>query len=110
MCLTKAMGRINVSNLNSQEKLYNQSFGQRFLGHLAIRIWLLVVQKRQKAALQSLKVEPSRKHRLMTYDLHDKIVFITGAAQGIGAATARLCAERGARVVLADMNPAGEDV
>jgi 3alpha(or 20beta)-hydroxysteroid dehydrogenase len=36
-------------------------------------------------------------------DLTDKIILVTGAAQGIGAATARLCAARGATVVLADV-------
>jgi NAD(P)-dependent dehydrogenase (short-subunit alcohol dehydrogenase family) len=38
--------------------------------------------------------------------LEDKVVIITGAAGGIGQATARLMAERGARVVLADLDPA----
>lgn len=35
-------------------------------------------------------------------DLRDKVVLITGAARGIGAASAVRCAEEGARVVLAD--------
>jgi 3-oxoacyl-[acyl-carrier protein] reductase len=44
-------------------------------------------------------------------DIKDKIILITGAAQGIGEATARLCAGRGARVVIADFNrEAGEGV
>jgi len=33
-----------------------------------------------------------------------RLAFVTGAASGIGAATARLLAERGARVVLADID------
>ncbi|GIV79212.1 MAG: short-chain dehydrogenase [Litorilinea sp.] len=36
-------------------------------------------------------------------NLRDKVILITGAAQGIGAATARLCAQRGAAVILADV-------
>lgn len=43
-------------------------------------------------------------------DIQGKIILITGAAQGIGEATARLCAERGARVILADVKDKGEDV
>ncbi len=43
-------------------------------------------------------------------DLSGKIILITGAAQGIGAAIATECAGRGATVVLADMNPDGEQV
>lgn len=36
-------------------------------------------------------------------ELKDKVVVVTGAAQGMGAATARLAAEAGAKVVLADV-------
>lgn len=36
--------------------------------------------------------------------LRNKVVVVTGAARGIGAATARLMADRGARVVLADID------
>ena len=36
-------------------------------------------------------------------DLAEKIILITGGAQGIGAATAQLCAERGATIVIADV-------
>ncbi len=42
--------------------------------------------------------------------LQDKTVVITGAASGIGAATAHLMAEEGARLLLADISPSGEDV
>jgi len=38
------------------------------------------------------------------HQLNDKVAIVTGAAGGIGAATARLLAERGASVVVADIN------
>ena len=43
-------------------------------------------------------------------NLNEKILLITGGAQGIGAATALECAVRGATVLIADMNPAGEQI
>ena len=41
------------------------------------------------------------------YDLTGTVILITGGAQGIGAATAQLCAERGGAVVIADYNQEG---
>jgi NAD(P)-dependent dehydrogenase (short-subunit alcohol dehydrogenase family) len=40
----------------------------------------------------------------MTGRLQGKIALITGAAQGLGAATARMFAREGARVALTDVN------
>ena len=42
--------------------------------------------------------------------LENKAAIITGAASGIGAASARRFAAEGADVTIADINPAGEDV
>lgn len=36
-------------------------------------------------------------------DIRGKVILITGSAQGIGGATAELCAVRGARVIIADI-------
>jgi len=40
--------------------------------------------------------------------IKDSTFLVTGAASGLGAATTRMLIERGARVVLADLNTAGE--
>lgn len=39
----------------------------------------------------------------VTYDFSGAVILVTGGASGIGAATARACAERGAKVVVADV-------
>lgn len=41
-------------------------------------------------------------------DLTGKVIVVTGGGQGIGGAAARLCAARGAQVVIADWNAAGQ--
>lgn len=42
--------------------------------------------------------------------LAGKVAIITGAAQGQGAATARLFAAEGARLILTDLSPSGQDL
>ena len=43
-------------------------------------------------------------------NIADKLVLVTGAASGIGRATAVLAAQRGARLVLTDLNPLDDTV
>lgn len=45
----------------------------------------------------------------MPAELAGQIILVTGASRGIGAATAKLCAERGATVVATSKNAAGLD-
>ena len=40
------------------------------------------------------------------FDLSQRRILVTGAAQGIGAATAKVCASLGAELVLVDMQSA----
>jgi NAD(P)-dependent dehydrogenase (short-subunit alcohol dehydrogenase family) len=43
-------------------------------------------------------------------DIRDNAFIVTGAASGLGEATARMLAAAGGKVVIADINPAGEAV
>ncbi len=42
--------------------------------------------------------------------IEDKVFLVTGAASGLGAATARMIVARGGSVVIADLSPAGAEV
>lgn len=42
--------------------------------------------------------------------IENKVFLVTGAASGLGEATTRMLVSRGARVVLADINPAGHSL
>ena len=46
----------------------------------------------------------------MTASLQDRVAFVTGGARGIGAVTARVLAERGAKVFITDVEEGGADV
>ena len=46
----------------------------------------------------------------MEHRMDDKVIIVTGAASGIGRATALLFAENGAKVVVSDVSPAGEEI
>jgi 3-oxoacyl-[acyl-carrier protein] reductase len=46
----------------------------------------------------------------MTHDLHGRVAIVTGAGSGIGQSTAWLLAERGAAVLVQDIDPDGADI
>lgn len=46
---------------------------------------------------------------MASYDLKDRVAFVTGAAQSIGAACARTLARNGARVAVTDIDGAGAE-
>lgn len=48
----------------------------------------------------------TRNNGMNPIDVQGKVVIITGSAQGLGAATAKLCSLGGAKLVLADIGPA----
>lgn len=55
-------------------------------------------------------METSTSGRMPTYpDLRDKVAVVTGSSRGIGAATARLLAANGAKVVVNGRNPGAVD-
>lgn len=58
-------------------------------------------QQQEHQATHHLIVRPPRYNVPMARDLHDKVILITGASSGIGAATAIACADRGMHVSLA---------
>jgi NAD(P)-dependent dehydrogenase (short-subunit alcohol dehydrogenase family) len=47
---------------------------------------------------------------MSSYDLHGRVAIVTGGAKGMGEAHIRLMAERGAAVIISDLDTRGEEV
>ena len=80
--------------------------GEHFSDVELIELCMLIGHYEMLAmTLNSLRVQPDTFRPARTSDLSGRRVLITGAARGIGAATARRMHERGARVVIAGIEP-----
>src|SRR5690348_3758306 len=60
-------------------------------------------RENRKDAKDTKSAKKEEGGRSMGVDLTDKVAIVTGAAQGIGEATARKLAERGARIIGVDI-------
>lgn len=86
-------------------KIVNTTGSSRHLKRLGSDVFDGFTKNEKSKTTKQQSEEEGRSSKPMS--LKGKVVLITGAASGIGAATARKCAKAGARLLLADANEAG---
>src|SRR3989440_7790661 len=63
--------------------------------------------RRCRSQRKFLRSAPAKRNKFMNSSFENKVALVTGAASGMGLATAKAFAQAGAAVALADLNGAG---
>ena len=97
-------------DLGLSKAAFDLGYGMFYLGYLLFEVPSVLIQSEVdstdgKAGAQMRK----EKTMMKMFDLTDRVAVVSGAAQGLGRATALALAQHGAHTVLVDRNQAGAE-